>query len=126
MAHGVVALLLEPVGHVARGLAGAAVDPHLPGREAVRELLLLPRLARRLVIPALLVLEPVLDATRAADERARPLRVGVRVRVDEYVVAVTRDREAAFALGCAQPLEERARVVGSQMDAKVVYAGILP
>jgi hypothetical protein len=122
----VVALLFQLLGEVAGSLAGAAVDAYLPRREAVRELLLFPRLARRLVVPALLVLEPVLDPVRAADERARALRLCVRVRVDEDVVAVARDREAPGSLDAAQPLEERAGIIGLQVDAKVVDAGILP
>jgi hypothetical protein len=92
----------------------------------VRELLLFPGLARRLVVPALLVLEPVLDAVRAADDLARALCLGAGVRIDEDVVAVARDREAARALRGAEPLEERAGIGRSQVDAEVVYAGILP
>jgi hypothetical protein len=94
---------------------------------ALVELLLLPRLARRLVVPALLVLEPVLDARPAADERGRALRLGVRVRVDEHVVAVVGDGEAAALVArAAEPLEQRVRVVGADVDPEVVYAGILP
>jgi hypothetical protein len=92
----------------------------------VLELFLFPRLARRLVVPAFFVLEPVLDPVRAADDCARPLRVRVCVRVDEDVVAVARDREAAAAFCGRQLCEQRARVGGRQMEAEVVDAGILP
>jgi hypothetical protein len=57
----VVALRLELVGERVRLLAGGDGDPDLPGSEAVVELFVLPRLARRFVVPAILALEPVLD-----------------------------------------------------------------
>src|SRR5581483_12124885 len=88
LADGLVALGLELLRELAGRMPGAAVDPDLPRRVAVVELLLLPRLARRLVVPALLVLEPVLDAVPVADDRGRVLRLGERVRVDEDIVAV--------------------------------------
>ena len=126
MADRVVPLPFELLGEGGGGMARAAVDAHLPGGVTVLELLLFPRLARRLVVPALFVVEPVLDPVRAADDRARPLRVRVCVRVDEDVVAVARDREAAAAFCGRQLCEQRARVGGGQMEAEVVDAGILP
>ena len=73
-------------------------------------------------------LEPALDPRVAADELRGALRLRIRVRVDEDVVAVPRDREAA-AVDVARLLEaaqERAGVVGPDVDPEVVYAGILP
>jgi hypothetical protein len=70
----------------------------------------------------------VLDPQVAADELRGALRLRVRVRVDEDVVPVARDREAA-AVDVARLLEaaeERARIVGRDVDPEVVYAGILP
>jgi len=116
-------LLCERLCRVAR----AAVDPHLPWRVAVVELLLLPGLGRRLVVPPLLGLEPVLDAVRAAGERTRALGLGPRVRIDEDVVAVPGDREAALVVArLSEPLQEGVWVVGRDVDPEVVYAGILP
>lgn len=127
LAHGLVALGLELLGELAGRAARAAVDAYLPRRVAVVERLLLPRLGRRLVVPALLLLEPPLDAMVAADDRRGTLRLGERVGVDEDVVAVTGDRKAPLVVsGAAEPLEERARVVGPDVDPEVVYAGILP
>jgi hypothetical protein len=128
LADGTVALALQLVGELARGAARAAVHAHLPGRVAVLELLLLPRLRGGLVVPALLVLEPVLDPRVAADELRGALCLRVRVRVDEDVVPVARDREAA-AVDVARLLEaaqQRACIVGRDVDPEVVYAGILP
>src|SRR5439155_11418638 len=80
-------------------------DTHLPRGEAALELFLLPRLARRLVVPAILLVEPVLDPARARREAllaeldfhdvVGELRFGSARCVDEDGVAVTRDREAA-------------------------------
>src|SRR6476646_195399 len=102
-----------PLGHVTLGLelirkltgllARSALDAHLPRGEATLELFLLPRLARRLVVPAVLLVEPMLDPARSRlhavlaqlrlDERVSLLgrRAGGRVDVDGVVVA--RDRE---------------------------------
>src|SRR5206468_3585691 len=56
-----VSLLLEPIGELARGRVRGEIDAHLPGCVAAFERLLFPRLARRLVAPAVfLVLD--LDA----------------------------------------------------------------
>src|SRR2546423_13642361 len=63
-AHGVVPLALELLRQGLRLLAGRALDTDLPRRVAAVELLLFPRVADRLVVPALLVIEPVLDACR--------------------------------------------------------------
>ena len=90
------------------------------------ELFVFPRFSGRLVVPALFLLEPVLDPIRAADDAACTLGVGVRVCIDEDVVAVARDGEAPGPLGGAQLLEQRPRIRWRQMDAEVVYAGILP
>jgi hypothetical protein len=123
----VVALRLELLRELPRLGARAGVDAHLPRREPVLELLLLPRLAGRLVVPALLALEPALDAVLAADDRGGAPRLRVRVRVDEDVVAVARDGEpAAGVAGAAEALEQRVRLVGADVDPEVVYAGILP
>ncbi len=58
--HG-IPLLLEPVRELAGLPVGRERDPDLPWGIAVLELLLLPALAGRLVVPAFLGLEPVLD-----------------------------------------------------------------
>src|SRR5207253_495570 len=68
------------------------------------ELLLLPRLLRRLARPALLVVEPALDRRRAGldalvrqlglDDPPRLLGLRRRGGVDEELVPVARDREA--------------------------------
>jgi hypothetical protein len=122
-----VALALELLGELAGLAARPGVDPNLPRRVALVELLLLPGLGRRLVVPALLLLEPALDPRVTADDPGGAPGLGVRVRVDEDVVAVVRDREAAARVArAAEPLEERVRVIGADMDPEVVYAGILP
>src|SRR5262249_43563244 len=59
-----VAVGLEPQRELLRLAVGAARDPHLPGRVAVLDRLLLDRLGGRLVVPALLRLEPMLLAGR--------------------------------------------------------------
>src|SRR4051812_15920270 len=91
VADGPVALVLERLGERVRPLARAQVDAHFPRRVAVVELLLLPRLARWLVVPPLLVLEPAVDPRLAADQLPGAQRLRVRVRVDEDVVAVAGD-----------------------------------
>jgi hypothetical protein len=127
LADRVVALALQLLRELAGRTAGAAVDADLPRRVALVELFLLPRLVRRLVVPALLLLEPALDPVLAADDPGGPLRVGIGVRVDEDVVAVVRDGEAsALVARAAEPLEQRVRVVRLDVDPEVVYAGILP
>src|SRR5262249_19548033 len=100
---GLVALGLELIGELVRLLAGRALDPHLPRSVAAVELLLLPGLALRLVVPAVLLVEPVLDpalarldAVRAQlrlDDRVRALGGRTRRGVDENRLVVARDRE---------------------------------
>ena len=74
---------------------------------SLAKLLLLPGLARRLVVPALLVVEPMLDAARARGDafaragrpRRSPLRLArlrPRACVDEDVVFVERDGKTAL------------------------------
>src|SRR5438105_5086253 len=60
-----VALSLERVGELAGLVVRTEPDPDLPRRVAAVELLLFPGLAGRLVVPALLVLQPMLDPRRA-------------------------------------------------------------
>src|SRR5581483_583435 len=60
LAHGPVPLVLELPGERLRGVARAASHADLPRCVAVLDLLLFPRLALRLVVPAVLVVEPVL------------------------------------------------------------------
>jgi hypothetical protein len=94
---------------------------------AVLELLLFPRLARRLVVPPLLVLEPAVDPRLAPDQQRGALRLGIRVRVDVDVVAVARDGIAARGVAdAAQAVEEGVGVVRVDVDPEIVYAGILP
>src|SRR5205085_6259467 len=98
-----VALALEPVGELRRHVVGVELDAHLPGRDPFLEQLLLRRGLARLVVPALLVVEPVLDladgcldALRgdlALDDRAGLLRLGRRGGVDEELALVLRDHE---------------------------------
>ena len=101
---GLVALGLELVGELARRLVRSALDAHLPRGEAAVELFLLPGLAGRLVVPAVLLVEPVLDPARARldpvlaehglDDRVRLLGRGAGRRVDVDRVVVARDRES--------------------------------
>src|SRR5207302_178971 len=103
-AHDVVALALELVGELPRLAVRLPLDPHLPGGVPPLELLLLPRLLRRLARPALLVVEPALDRRRAGldalvcqlglDDPPRLLGLRRRGGVDEELVPVARDREA--------------------------------
>ena len=100
---GLVALGLELLGELARRLGRSALDAHLPRGEAAVELLLLPRLAGRLVVPAVFLVDPVLDPARARldavlaelglDDRVRLLGCRVGCGVDEDRVVVARDRE---------------------------------
>ena len=103
-AHDVLPLLLEPVGERVRLLVRRALDADLPGRVPALEHLLLPALVLRLVVPASLVGEPVLDADDerldggllefGLDDLARLLGLEARRRVDEDRVPVARDGEA--------------------------------
>ena len=100
---GLVALGFEPLGEVVRLLAGGTFDAHLPRSEAAVELFLLPRLARGLGVPAVLLVDPVLDAARprvdavlaelGLDHRVRALGFGTGRGVDEDGVGVVGDRE---------------------------------
>jgi hypothetical protein len=63
----------------------------------------------------------------AADDRGGTPRLGIAVRVDEDVVAVVRDGEPTAGVARApEPLQQRVRLVGADVDPEVVYAGILP
>src|SRR5439155_17467771 len=83
---GVVAVGFELLRKFTRLLARSAFDAHLPRGEAALELFLLPRLARWLVVPAVLLVEPVLDPARSRldavctqlglDDRVRALGLG--------------------------------------------------
>ena len=104
MAERLVALRLELRRELLGFLARAALDAHLPRREALVELLLLPRLGRRFVVPALLGVEPVLDLARlrldavraqlGLDDGLRLLGVGLRAAVDEDRLVVDARRIA--------------------------------
>ena len=59
-----VALALERLGERTGLAVRREGDPDLPRRVAALELLFLPGLARRLVVPAVLGVEPVLDRAR--------------------------------------------------------------
>src|SRR5579859_2014335 len=97
-----VALGAEGLRELPRLLSGGALHPHLPRGEATTELFRFPRLAG-LVVPAVLVVEPVLDlagarlgAVRAKlrfDDPEGLLGFCVAVRVDEDRVVAARDRE---------------------------------
>src|SRR5207302_5236144 len=145
-AHRVVPLALERLRQGLRLVTRGALDPDLPRRVAAIELLLFPRLAGRLVVPPLLVLEPVLDAGRmcgAAEAAQLGLdhavgALGLRLRrgVDEDLVAVPRDCEPALLqlarelarllveIG-AEPVEQAAgmRLLDLDADAPVVCHG---
>src|SRR3954447_658846 len=124
--HRAVPLGLEAVGELVGRMVAAAVDPDLPRGMARVDLFLLPRLAGCLAAPAVLLVDPALDLA-LADQVARPLGVRGRGRVDEDLIAVAGDREAARALGLVQPDDQRVGIGRGEMDAVVVgYAGILP
>src|SRR5436305_11210531 len=69
---GLVALGLEPRRELACLLTRGALHAHLPRRESAPELFLFPRLAGWLVAPAVLLVDPVLDATRPRLDAVRP------------------------------------------------------
>jgi hypothetical protein len=106
-AFGPVALSLEAVGELSCLLAGLTLDANLPRREPAVELFLLPRPARRLVVPAVLLVEPVLDPARPRldavlaelrlDDFQRLLRLGASVGVDEDCFAVAGDGETPLS-----------------------------
>src|SRR5207342_3731498 len=139
-----VALGLERFGERVRLLAGRTLDAHLPGSETAVELLLLPRLARRLVVPAILLVEPVLDLARLRLDAVRA-KLGLDHEqsllgrracggVDVDGAAVARDREAVrleslcelaclFVEVAGEPVEEAGSVllfVDLDRDAPVV------
>src|SRR5207302_4361291 len=68
---GLEALGLELLGKLASRLPRRTFDAHFPRREAAIELLLFPRFARRLVVPAILLVDPVPDATRSRLDAVR-------------------------------------------------------
>src|SRR5262249_29710972 len=102
---GLVPLGREPLGELARLLPRGTFDTHLPRRVAVLELFLLPRLTRWLVIPAVLLVEPVLDLAGARldaafaqlriDDGVRLLGCGEGSGVDEDRLAVAGNGEPA-------------------------------
>src|SRR5581483_2073893 len=142
-AEGVVALRLELLRERVRLGAGRKGDADLPRRGAPIELLLFPRLRLRLVVPALLCLEPVLDPARLGlaaeaaklgiDHGVRALGLRPRGRVDEDLVAVPRDGQALpleiardlVELG-AEPIEEPARVRLLHLDSNAPVVGHEP
>src|SRR5437588_5158633 len=103
-AFGLVPLRLETVGESPRLLPRRAFDAHLPRRKTAFELFLLPRLARRLVVPPILLVEPVLDPARPClhpalgklglDHLVGVLRLGASVGINEEKVAGDRGRDA--------------------------------
>src|SRR5437868_3441015 len=148
-AFGLVPLRLETVGEIPRLLPRRAFDAHLPRRKAAFELFFLPRLARRLVVPPILLVEPVLDPARPCldpalgelglDHLVGLLRFGASVGIDEESVVVARDREAPLLqllgqlarlraeLAC-QPLEQPRGVLlflDLNTDAPVVFGHVL-
>src|SRR5215468_2376792 len=100
---GLVALGLESAGKLVGLFARRTLDAHLPRCIAALELLLFPRLARRLIVPAVLLVEPVLDLTRPRFDAVRAklrlhdcvraLCFGASPGVDEHCGAVARDDE---------------------------------
>jgi len=78
-----VALGFELLRELASLLAGRALDPHLPRCKAAVELFLFPGLARRLVVPPILFVDPVLDPARL-----RLDAVLAQLRLDDRVGAL--------------------------------------
>ena len=68
LADGLVSLALERLLQLNRLVARATLDPNLPRGVALLGDLFFPGLVRGLVVPALLVCEPVLDAARRGDD----------------------------------------------------------
>src|SRR3954452_11176861 len=80
------------------------LDPYLPRRETALDLLLLPRLLRRLTRPALLVAQPALDRDIRLDalvrelrfdDRAGTFRLGLGLGAAEAQAALAKDLEPA-------------------------------
>src|SRR5262249_47562592 len=99
-----IALVLEPAGELFGLLRRSGFDSSLPGRVPVLEALLLGlELLGRLVVPAVLVGEPVLDradlrfgalfAELGLDDRARSLGLVPRTGIDEDRLVVPGDGE---------------------------------
>ena len=143
--------LLEPVREGACIVVRWQRHADLPGRKAALDRFLLPGLGRRLVVPAVLFVEPVLDRARhrgdvvvaelGLDDRTRLLRLLAGRRIDEDVVVVLGDDEAAgLEVACelgglagqAPEMEAVEKAAGALLldvdpDAEVVaYTGILP
>ena len=137
-AHDLVAVRLQLVGEVVGLLVGLALDAHLPGREAAGDELLLDVRQVGLRVPAVIVVQPVLEDDLASgdagllelgvDERASLRRFRRRRRVDEHRVGVVRHREPVELelLGellrarrdvDAEPVEEATRLLLFQLDA---------
>ena len=100
-----VPLRLELVGELSRLLVRVALDANLPRRVALLEDLLVDVALRRLVVPALLFVQPVLDAALlgpeavvaelGVDDVLRLLDLGPCRRVDENRLAVPGDGQPA-------------------------------
>src|SRR5439155_4776779 len=122
---------------LARLLLRSALHAHLPRGEAAVELLLLPGLAGRLVVPAVLLVEPVLDPARARldsvlaehrlHDRVSLFGRGAGRGVDVDGVLIARDREpVSLQVACElarlgaevarEPVEETRRVLLLDLD----------
>ena len=136
--HDLVAVRLQLVGEVVGLLVRVALDAHLPGREAAGDELLLDVRQVGLRVPAVIVVEPVLEDDLAGvdagllelgvDERASLRRFRRRRRVDEHRVGIVRHGEPVELelLGQllrarrdvdAEPLEKASRLLLCQLDA---------
>ena len=100
-----VAFRLQVAGERLRLLGGSRLEPDLPWREPLLEdVLLRLEFLRRLVVPPILLSQPVLDRADAAlgaelaelrfDDRPSALGLGPRACIDEERVVVARDDEA--------------------------------
>src|SRR4051794_32042137 len=124
-ANDVVALALELVGELVRLVVRAQLDPHLPRRVVVRQLVLLPGLLGGLARPALLLGEPALDLDLGLDpllhklgldDAACLLGLSLRLGIDEDRVVVAGDREAVSL----QLLGEALRLVGPEVEPEAL------
>src|SRR5690348_9739969 len=137
-AHDALAVPFESVGELLGVVVRLALDADLPRGVPAIEHLFLPRLGLRVVVPALLGVEPVLDAEDERldvrffelgfDDLERLPRLQPRRRVDEDRVTVARNREPSLLqllreLPCLRPeveadsLEEALGALVLELDA---------